>query len=170
MATQEAAAPKRRGRITAAERARIIELIEAGDHGCAEIARQVGRAKATVSEIASAEGLTFDRARTKAATEARQADVADRLSQLTSDLLDDAQRLRAQMWEPAKVWNFNKDGDYTEVVHPEPTFADKRNIAVSAAVLVDKVLAIRKTEQGPSEAAGLIVALVESIRTEHATS
>ena len=51
------------------ERQQIRDLHAAG-HGCNAIARQLGRDRSTISRAANDMGLTFDRARTRAATAA----------------------------------------------------------------------------------------------------
>lgn len=165
MATQAAVdPPKRRGKITDDERARIVDLIHEG-HSCGDIARQVGRDKSTVSRIAAAEGLDFDRSRTQVATAAKQADSAARLAAFSELLIDDMERLRRQLWEPCVVYAFGgKNNDFNEAQIPEPDFGAKRNIMTSIGIATDKVLAIRKAEAGPGEAAGLIVDLVSAIR------
>ena len=59
-----------------------------------EIARRLGRAQSTVSKIARELGLAFDRSRTTAATEARQADAKARRTELANLALDDADAMR----------------------------------------------------------------------------
>jgi transposase-like protein len=163
MATQEAV--DKRPRVTPEERARIVELIEAGEHGCNEIARIVGRNQATVSKIASEEGLHFERGQTRAATAAKQADSQARLAKLAEDLLDDIERMRQQLWAPCTVYSFGgKENTYNEHDLDEPDFRAKQSIMTSIGIGTDKVLAIRKAEAGPGEAVALIIDLVSSIR------
>jgi hypothetical protein len=68
-----------------------------------------------ITKIATAEGLSFDREQTKAATAAKVADTKARRAELSSLLLDDAFKLRERLWEqsvqpistpkgPVKVW------------------------------------------------------------------
>jgi hypothetical protein len=50
--------------------------------------------------------------------------------------------LRSQLFSPARLFNFNKDGDFNLAEIDEPTFADKRNICVSIKVLADGASAL----------------------------
>lgn len=157
--------PKRRGRVTADERAQIVALIEAGRYGCNEIARMVGRDRSTVSHIAAAEGLEFDRSQVRAAVEAKKIDTQARLAELAELLAEDAHRLRAQLWEPCTVYSFGgKENTFNEAQITEPDFRAKQAILTSVGIATDKVIAIRKAEAGPGEATGLIVDLVQAIR------
>jgi hypothetical protein len=163
MATQAAA---RKGPVTPDERERIIASIRAGK-GCNEIAAEVGRGPATISRIATAEGLSFDRSQTRAATEARQADMQARLTDLSEQLLTDVERLRRQLWKPCLVYDFGgKENTYAEHELPEPDFRAKQAIFTSIGIAVDKVIAIRKQDTGGGEAIGLIVQLVDGIKRE----
>lgn len=117
------------------DRLKILELHAAGV-GRNEIAKRVSRGVATVTRVVHAAGGSFDRAATREAVEAAKTDAKLRRAQLALDLLDDAQRLREQLFEPAVVFNFGgKDNTYEERTVDEPTFTDKRNIlqAVSTA-------------------------------------
>ncbi|MDT0346771.1 helix-turn-helix domain-containing protein [Streptomyces litchfieldiae] len=76
--------------ITPAERAEVRHRHAAGESRNA-IARAIGRAPASVSKIATQEGLRFEGgARVAPATEARRADAAARREQLAADALDAA--------------------------------------------------------------------------------
>ena len=59
---------------------------------------------------------------------------------LADDLLDDAQRLRRQLFAPARVHSF---GGVEHEVHfadlAQPTFADQTKIMTSVAIAVDKI-------------------------------
>ena len=136
---------------TGTDRERVRELHAQGLTRNA-IAREIGRAASTVSKIAREIGLTFDRSRTAEATRAKVADAKDRRAQLTLDLLADAERLRAQMWEPCTIHNFGgKDNTYNSHDVDEPPFRDKRDIAHTVSLLLDKhirLTAVDSDEQG----------------------
>jgi IS30 family transposase len=124
--------------LTDDERRRVAELHAAGKTRN-EIARAIGRAQSTVSKLAAEQGLTFDRSRTKAATAAKVVDAKARRADLAAALLEDAHRLRAQLWKPCKAFNFGgKDNTYAEVQLDEPTFADKLKLVQAAGVAIDK--------------------------------
>jgi hypothetical protein len=130
----------RRRSLSAAESARIVEAIRAGA-ARNEIARQFGRSPSTVSKIATAAGLSFDRAATAAATEAKRVDMEERRSQVAERLLSDAERLRERIWQPAIVYRWHEGELLTDVL-PSPTFRDVRDIAISLGVLIDKQTAL----------------------------
>lgn len=114
--------------ITEAQRQQILDLHAAGTSRN-DIARQVGVSGSTVTKTVTDAGGTFDRTATTAATEARKADAAALRAQLELDYLEDAQRLRAQLWQPCKAFNFGgKDNTYAETNLTEPVFADKLKI------------------------------------------
>lgn len=152
-----------------AKRAAIAEAIRDGGKGRNEIARDHGVSASTVGKIAEAEGIdgAFDRAQTKRATEARNADVAARRAELKKLLVEDAHRLRAQLWAPCVMHNFGgKDNTHNSIDLPQPTFEQQRNIMTSVGIAVQRVADLEKLDMGGGveEAAGLIRDLVDSIR------
>ncbi|MCL2781620.1 MAG: helix-turn-helix domain-containing protein [Actinomycetia bacterium] len=133
-------APRDYGRtIAGAERARIVALIREG-HTRNDIARRVGRSGSTVGGIAKAEGLEFaGRAKVAAATAARNIDLAARRAEVKAALLEDAMRLREQMWRPCKVYSFGgRDNTYAEHDASEPPPADKRALMQAAATALGR--------------------------------
>ncbi|NYE50246.1 transposase [Spinactinospora alkalitolerans] len=60
-----------------------------------EVARRAEVSTATVSRVAAAAGVAFDRSRTKNATKAKVADAKARRAQLSLDLLDDVEHVRS---------------------------------------------------------------------------
>lgn len=137
-----------------------------------EIARRMHRSGKTISRIATELGLTFDRgAEVQAATEARKADAKARRAALSLALLEDAERLRVQMWQPAKAFNFGgKDNTYAETTLEQPTFADKRNITQAVGVLVERSVRLDEYDAGDSGQVGsLLGALFNRLQTAHGT-
>ena len=155
--------------VTPDERAQIIDAIKAGGT-CRGVADQFQRSTSTVSKIAKAEGLAFDRSKTRAATEAKQADNRERRARITSKMLDDIERLQAQMFAPVTVHNFGgRDNTYNEARLPEPTFRDKRDITAAISNLMGRVLDTERIDR-PDAGDGQIRILVEAIgraRQEH---
>jgi IS30 family transposase len=135
--------------LTDAERQQIRDL-HANGHGCNDIARQLGRDRSTISRAANDMGLSFDRTQTKAATEARVADTKAKRALLADQLLDDALRLRTQLWEPALVFNFGgRDNTYAERTIDRPDFAGQEKILRSLAVAVDKHARLIELDRDP---------------------
>lgn len=113
------------------------------------IAREMDIAKACASRTAEYLGLTFDRTQMQAATEARLADLAERRSQLAVDLIEDAERLREQMWQPAIIFSFGgKDNTYAEEHVAEPPSGDKRALMSTAGMAIDRSLKLVPSEVG----------------------
>lgn len=133
-----------------------------------EIARRIGRSGRTVSRIADDLGLDFERGeRTKAATEARKQDAKARRAQLALDLLDDAARLREQLWKPATVFNFGgRDNVYEEHELPRPPAADQLKIVQAATIAIGKSLDLDKydTSSGSEDERGMLLDLRDALR------
>lgn len=162
--------------MTDAEREAIAADIEAG-MSRNDVCRKHGRGAGTVSAIAKARGLSFERAATRAATEARQADFEDRISRLAEDLLSDAERLRAQLWEPCRFVPSGRDwrewvrakADAGEGVEEglfelaEPTPADKRHIVAATRMCVMTLHDIRARAKGGDQGRSMIERLVAGL-------
>ncbi|TXS34766.1 hypothetical protein [Streptomyces sp. OR43] len=130
-----------------------LRALHADGLGRNAIAREMGIAPAAVSRTAAHLGLTFDRSKIQAATAARLADLAERRSILADKLTSDAERLRAQMWEPTVVFAFGgKNNVYTEEPVSEPPPADKRSIMGTAGMAIDKSLKLAPAETSGSGA------------------
>lgn len=143
---------------------RVRELHAAG-MGLNAIAREVGVGASTVSRLARELGLDFDRSATHRATVARQVDLAALRAELTSGFLQDAARLRSEMWAPATVFNFGgKDNTYEERVLNAPPFADKLKIMQAASTAVVSALKLEAVDNPQSKAAAsLLTGLAEQL-------
>jgi len=104
------------------------------------IAREIGRSGHTVSKIAAQLGLSFERGEMiRAATEARIIDGRARRAALALALLEDAERLRQQLFAPMTAFNFGgKDNTYEEHEIPEPTLRDKRDLMNAVGIAIDR--------------------------------
>ncbi|MBA9003748.1 helix-turn-helix domain-containing protein [Thermomonospora cellulosilytica] len=151
--------------ITDHDRRRVAELHAAGKTRN-EIAREINRAQSTVSKIAAELGLTFDRRRTAEATRAKQADAKARRAQLALNLLADAERMRAQLWEPATIYNFGgKDNDYNERQVDKPPPRDQRDIAHTTGILIDKHIRLIEVDadQGIDDGKAMLTQLATAL-------
>lgn len=146
------------------DRRRVAELHAQGLSRNA-IARETGRSGRTVSRIAAALGLTFERGpQVAAATEARKVDAKARRATLALDLLADAARLREQLWQPCKVYNFGgRDNTYNERELQQPTFTDKLKIVQAATTAVGKAIDIDRYDSGAG--LGEVVSLLDRLAT-----
>lgn len=152
--------------VTDEDRERVRELHALG-LGRNEIAREMNRGTRTVSVIAAALNLTFDRTRTEEATRARMADLAEKRAILAEALTDDALRLTQQMWQPTVIYNFGgKDNTYASRDVPEPPAADKRQLMTAAGVALDRSLRlVPVVDDAATDAArSMLGSLAEGIR------
>jgi hypothetical protein len=118
------------------------------------IAGIMGRSKSTVSREAKRLGLPWDRANTAAATEAKVADARARRANLQLGLLEDAEKLRTQVWAPTMAFNFGgKDNTYNEHQLDQPTFADQLKIMQAVGIAVDRSLKLDLHDSGANTAA-----------------
>ena len=166
------ATPKnRRGRpVDPNVRARVREL---ADQGCGRnrIARDVGLSGSTVSGIIRDTGGSFDRTATAEATEAAKVDAAERRAQLSAALLEDAHKLRAQLWEPVTIGAFGgRDNVWSETRLAEPTFADKRAILAAVGTAVRDHIRLEQVDAdgGAAEAGSMLADLMTGLQATHA--
>lgn len=137
-------AGKRQDRITDKTRARIIDLARDG-HSTRAIAAKVSVSASTVSKVCrNAEPpITFDRARTKAATQARVEDAKAHRTRIARGLLTDADTIRTQLFEQRTRVHYSVTGGRQEYTAP-PTPSELRELAVAFGVLLDKHLALAR--------------------------
>ncbi|TDC81893.1 helix-turn-helix domain-containing protein [Micromonospora sp. KC606] len=127
-----------------------VRELHAQDLSRNEIARRINRSGRTVSRIADELGLDFERTRTRAATEAKVVDARAKRAALANDLLDDAARLRQQLWEPAHyVDHGGKEYDRVDWTMNEPTFADKLKIMQAVGIAADKSVRLDEYDADP---------------------
>ncbi|WP_428956216.1 hypothetical protein [Streptomyces sp. cg35] len=111
------------------------------------IAREMGINSSVISRTAAHLGLDFDRSKIAAATQARLADVAERRSLLAEDLIGDAEKLRAQVWQPQQYFDWGgKDHDFDTHDAAEPIPADKRALMGAAGLAIDRSLKLAPPE------------------------
>ncbi|WP_242908690.1 hypothetical protein [Actinomadura terrae] len=124
--------------ITTRDRRSVAELHARGLNRNA-IAREIGRAQSTVSKIARELGLTFDRRRTAEATRAKVIDAKARRAELAALLLEDAHRLRVQLWEPCDLVKIGgKDNVATREPLERPLFDDQLRIVQAAGLAAER--------------------------------
>lgn len=156
--------------VTAAERDRIRQLHAQG-LSCNAIATEIGRGSSTVSRLAKDMGLAFDRRATQAATVAKVADARARRAQLMTDFLDDAQRLRHQLWAPHEYIDHGGK-EFTEArwTQNEPTAADKLRLMQAATTAVNASLRLdqRDGDGSVDQAVSLLGSLFTNLTHRHA--
>lgn len=159
-------------RWTPEESDRLRELHAAG-RTLGQCATEMGRDKGTISKRAKTLGLTWDRAQVHAATVAKVRDAAARRADLELRLLDDAERLRQQLWQPAIVFNFGgRDNTYEERTLDKPPVADQLKIMQAVGVAIDRALRIadHDTNAGADDAKNLLTSLGRALGVNDATT
>jgi len=130
------------------DKRRVRDLHAAGESRNA-IAKAIGRSGATVSKIADELGLSFDRSAVKAATEAKVADARARRAALMLDLLDDAARLRKQLWaETTYIDHGGRDFTKAEWKQPEPNAADKLKLVQACTTAANASMKLEEHDTG----------------------
>jgi AraC-like DNA-binding protein len=152
-------------RIDDTKREHILRLHAEG-LGCKAIARQAGVSPSTVSKVCNENGLTFDRTKTAIATKALVADAKHRRAVLADGFLDDAAKLREQIFAPVEYIDHGGK-DYIEVrwFQNEPTPTDKLKLAQALDVLLRRheALVNMDTDHGAGEAESVLDRLAEGI-------
>ncbi|MFJ9037981.1 hypothetical protein ACIRF8_15480 [Streptomyces sp. NPDC102406] len=126
----------------------------------------MGIEKSVISRTAARLGLDFDRSKIAAATQARLADLAERRSLLAEALQDDAEKLRAQMWEPTTVYAFGgKENTFASEILDEAPAAEKRALMGTAGMAIDRSLKLAPAEAsgGADDAKSMLGKLAEGI-------
>jgi hypothetical protein len=131
---------------TRQQREKVTELHGKG-LGRNTIARELKISAGQVTGIAQELGLSFDRTATKVATEARKADLADRRTRLEAQYLDDAERLRGQVFS-AHEYIDHGGKEFVEVrwMQDEPTPTDKLKLMQASRAALDGSLKLTQLE------------------------
>lgn len=139
-----------RSKYTDAQKAEALDLYER--EGPAAVEDHLGIPSSTVYDWAKKAGVrTVRNERTREAVEAAQVDNAKRRAELAGRLLEDAERLRRQLWQPCTVFNFGgKDNTFEQAEIPEPDFRAKQAILTSVAIAVDKSMKLELHDRDDS--------------------
>lgn len=135
-------------RFTDDEREAIAQAIRDKPEGtsASALARQLGVSKTTVTTIAKENGLddAFDRSKTANATAAKQHDNRARRAALVQAYLDDAEKIRERLWQPAEA--INPLGGLLEFRLPPGR--DTRDLVMAGTSLVKATIEVEKHDQG----------------------
>lgn len=154
--------------LTEAERQRILDLHAAGKSRN-DIAADVNRSGAVVSRVVKEAGLSFDRASTHAATQARKVDLAAKRAELRAKLLNRADEFIEQMDKPAVVFNFGgKDNTFEQRRLNRPPVKDIRDLMQSASIAITAELRIAQADndQGDAAARSLLTRLADALEID----
>lgn len=134
--------------LTDADRQQILALHAKGMTRN-DIARTVKRSQSTISRVVAGAGKSFDRTDTRAATEARKADLAEKRARLREKYLQRADELLEQMTQPCVVFNFGgKDNTYAEHQLDKPPVKDLRDLMQAASIATTAEIRISQADTG----------------------
>jgi hypothetical protein len=128
-------------KVSPEEKARALEIYQG--EGAAEASRQTGIPRATISKWASRAGVTVSPERHEklsAAVQAAQLTLAERRSRLAIDLMTEAETERGRLRQAVTERRVSASGRLVEWTEDEPSPSDRRAIATTAAILIDKSL------------------------------
>ncbi|MFB7294661.1 helix-turn-helix domain-containing protein [Streptomyces rubiginosohelvolus] len=145
-----------------------VRQLHAEGLGRNAIAKQLKCSGRTISEIAGELGISFAAraGQVAAATEVRQADLADRRTAFAAKLQDIAERAAAKISQPLLYWDWGgKEHDFDTHLAPEPIPADKRALMGTVATALDRSLKLvpPKEESGVDEGLALITQLMSGL-------
>lgn len=150
------------------QRARILVMVENGMSRNA-IVRETGVSAGSVSTIVKSAGGSFGERTEKmaAVTKTRKVELADKRALLELELLNDALKLRAQVWKSTD-YQQAVGGQSPEVLHwtmAEPIPADKLKLIQAAGIAIDKSLKISDAagDNGAEQAKSMLAGLAESL-------
>lgn len=130
------------------------------------IAEQMGFSRTTVSRHGKRLGLVFDQRQTKAATKAVQVTAKARRAILELQLLEDAERLRSQIWLPhTYIDHGGKDFIQVTWETTEPTPTDKLKLMQAATAAIDRSVKLTQldSDRGATGAISLLENLAKSL-------
>ncbi|MDG4832413.1 helix-turn-helix domain-containing protein [Solwaraspora sp. WMMD1047] len=135
--------------VTDHDRQQVRELHAQG-LGRNAIAKALNRGTRTITRLAAEQGLDFDRTTAAKATAAKQADARARRATLALGLLDDAEKLRGQLFTACTVYNFGgKDNTFEQALISEPSFRDKRDLMSAIGTAIDKAVRLDEYDADP---------------------
>ena len=133
--------------------------------GPTAVEKKLGIPKGTVTRWAKETGVeTVSVSTTRAGTEAASVYAKSRRAELAKLLLDDAHRLREQLWQPARLVSFGgKDNTLAETMLDEPLFVDKKNILGAVGIAVDRVVKLEDYDKSPADSAAAAGSVVDKL-------
>jgi len=147
---------------TAEDKQEALELYTL--HGASEASRRTGIPISTISHWASDADLAPKR---EEIARGLRATYAMRKLAIADELLGDVERLRGQMFSPAKVGHWD-EGEYHQAEIPEPSFEDKRAISQTVGKYIDKAQDLVEGRRANPAEAGPVTAVQVIINRESA--
>lgn len=131
--------PKRE--YTPEQKTKALEALEASNGDLAGTAKDLDIPKTTLAHWAEKANVgTYDDKKTEAARAAKARKIEERKTELADELLESIVRLNSQMFSKQTVYNFGGQNNTLRVAEvDEPSPADKKHLATSLAILIDKL-------------------------------
>lgn len=148
-----------RGRpVDTAKRNRAITLMTVKNLPRNQIARQLGLAGATVTDIARQIGHEFNRKDTALAVAARQVDLKAERTELAQMAAARAREALEDMDAPHEVTEFSADaGEFVTHLRNQPSITDRQRLAYTATMLLRTATQLDRSEEGAGVRAGVAV-------------
>jgi hypothetical protein len=135
------------------------------------VARKFGVSQSAVARIGQEAGIvrrplsTGQKKSQRMATEAVKLEARRRRAEMSLALIDDAEKLRRQLFEPSMAFDFGgKDFAYVEHQLKQPDARSQQSIAIAMAVCLDKSLALERFDFEASNAVkAAIIQLVDRL-------
>lgn len=140
--------------------------LHAAETSVRAMATALGRGRSSVDRRLKHLGLRSTRTNTVAATAANMADAKSRRAALEVNLLEDAERLRQQLWQPHKyIDHGGKDYLKVEWTQPEPSPTDKLKLMQAATAALDRSIkiSVHDADTGHIEALGMLDGIAAAI-------
>lgn len=134
--------PKQQKReYTEEQKAKALDALKASNGDLAGTARELDIPKTTLAHWAEKANVgTYDDKKTSAARAAKARIVEERKAELAADLLESIIRLNTQMFSKQTVYNFGGQNNTLRTAEvDEPSPSDKKHLATSLAILIDKL-------------------------------
>ncbi|MFI5281855.1 MAG: hypothetical protein ACHQ0J_01840 [Candidatus Dormibacterales bacterium] len=160
-------------RVPDATREAIVAAVRAGQRR-AEVARKYHVSDTTVTNLARAAGLVDEpltaarKLALQTAVEANRLRAKHRRSRQVLALLADSDRLRRQLWKPARVFAFGRNaaGETAYIEHEvaEMPAQAKRDTAIALGILQSKALELIRLDQEADTVGAVKGAIVELVQ------
>lgn len=143
----------------------LRDLAETGT-SISKMAKAISRHPSSVKRRLDTLGIHGDRTQTAAATQAKVIDARARRAALELQLLEDAEKLREQVWKPHTYFDWGgKDHDFDTHEVPEPTPTDKLKLMQAAGIGIDRSLkiSVHDADTGVTEAVGALDQIADAL-------
>lgn len=140
--------------------------LAAAEQPISKMATATDRHPSSVKRRLDKLGIHLNRTQTAAATQAKVIDAKARRAALELALLEDAEKLRQQVWQPHTYFDWGgKDHDFATHDVDEPTPSDKLKLMQAVGQAVDRSLkiSVHDVDTGVTEAIGTLDSIADAL-------